>query len=189
MMKGLDDVTRELVSLFEADAVPYVVMGGLAVRIHAVPRPTYDVDFTVALPRSQLPWLYQHVESLGYTVPAAQAAGWVDTVKGLPVVKLQAFLGERAIDVDIFLAETAYQQHLLTRRERHAAEGLDAWFVSPEDLILLKLLAGRPKDRVDVSDILFIQGQLDEAYLKHWAQELGIVTDLDEALRAAGEMG
>jgi len=39
-MKGLDDVARELIGLFEADGVPNVVMGGLAVRMHAVPRPT-----------------------------------------------------------------------------------------------------------------------------------------------------
>ena len=50
-MKGLDNVTRELIGLFDAEGVPYVVMGGLAMRIHAVPRPTYDVDFTVLLPR------------------------------------------------------------------------------------------------------------------------------------------
>jgi hypothetical protein len=186
-MKGLDDIVRDLVGLFEADDVPYALMGGLAVRIHALPRPTYDVDFTILLPRSELARLYQRVEALGYTVPAAQAAGWVDTVQGLPVVKLQVFFAECAIDVDIFLAETAFQRHLLTRRQRHGAENLDAWFVSPEDLILLKLLAGRPKDLLDVSDILFIQGQLDEEYMRRWATDLGVSTALQEALRTANQ--
>jgi predicted nucleotidyltransferase len=176
-MKGLDAVTAELVALFEAERIVYAVMGGLAVRIYALPRPTYDVDFTIALPRTELPRFYQLVMNLGYTIPAAQETGWVDSVKGLPVIKIQVLLGADAIDVDAFLAETVYQHHLLTRRQRHQADGLDAWFVSPEDLILLKLLAGRPKDRIDVGDILFIQGQLDEAYLREWAKRLG-VTDL-----------
>jgi hypothetical protein len=107
----------------------------------------------------------------------------VDTVGGLPVVKFQIWLGEAAIDVDLFLAETNDQREILSRRQRHRTDGLDAWFVSPEDLVLLKLLAGRPKDLVDVGDILFIQGNLDQDYLRRWATQLGISSALEEALR------
>lgn len=94
-MKGLEEVTRECVDLFERLSIPYAIMGGVAVRMHALPRPTFDVDFTVAIPRELLPRFYQAAEMLGYTVPAANGAGWVDTVKNLPVVKLQHFIGDR----------------------------------------------------------------------------------------------
>jgi predicted nucleotidyltransferase len=181
-MNALDDVARKLVGLFDAEGIPYALMGGLAVRIHALPRATYDVDFTVAVSRAELPRLYQRVKELGYSVPMAQESGWVDTVKGMPVVKFQVFLGTHVIDVDVFLAETDFQRNALTRRQRHRADGLDAWFVSPEDLILLKLMAGRPKDRVDVGDILFVQGKLDEAYLRQWASKLGISAALEQVL-------
>jgi hypothetical protein len=186
-MKGVDDIARDLVGLFEAEGIPYALMGGLAVRIHALPRPTYDVDFTVLLPRSELPRIYQSVEKFGYTVTAAQKTGWVDTVQGLPVIKVQVYIFGHAVDVDLFLAETDYQCHLLSRRQRHRAEGLDAWFVSPEDLVLLKQLAGRPKDYVDVGEILFIQGRLDEAYLREWAWVLGIGDALEKALQGDRE--
>src|SRR5438094_8699435 len=98
-MKGLEDATRDFVSVFEVENIPYALMGGLAVRIHALPRATYDVDFTVLLRRSELPRLYQLAETLGYTIPAEQWTGWVDTVHGLPVVKFHIFFGEGAIDV------------------------------------------------------------------------------------------
>ena len=58
------------------------------------------------------------------------------------------------------------------------------WFVTAEDLILLKLLADRPKDRIDIADTLFIQGRVDESYLRHWATTLGVVPQLDAALAA-----
>jgi hypothetical protein len=183
-MKGLDDVVREFVQLFESKGIPFALMGGLAVRIHAIPRPTYDVDFTISLPRDGLPSFFQQVQALGYTVPEPQLNGWIDTVHDLPVVKVQFWIGSRALDIDVFLAETPYQAQLLTRRQRHQAEGLDAWFVTAEDLILLKLLAGRPKDRVDVDDVLFIQGDLDEDYLRHWAKTLGVLGALEESLRS-----
>lgn len=182
-MKGLEDVTREIVDLFDQLSIPYAIMGGVAVRMHALPRPTFDVDFTVAISRDLLPGLYKAAEQLGYAIPTAYASGWVDAVKGLPVIKLQHLIGDRSIDVDIFLAETDFQRELLSRRQRHEAEGWQGWFVTAEDLILLKLLADRPKDRTDVADILFIQGNLDEAYLRVWAERLGVVAALDEAIR------
>jgi hypothetical protein len=49
-------------------------------------------------------------------------------------------------------------------------------------LILLKLLARRPRDLADIGDILFTQGQLDESYMRHWAQELGIQAELAKVL-------
>ena len=48
-MQGLDEVARQFVRLFESQGIPYALMRGLAVRIHAIPRPTFDVDFNVLL--------------------------------------------------------------------------------------------------------------------------------------------
>jgi len=93
------------------------------------------------------------------------------------------YLQDHGIDVDIFLAESKFQESLLARRQREDYEGRQIWFVSPEDLILLKLIAGRPRDLVDVQDVFFTQGQLDEAYLRRWAAALGVTERLEEALR------
>jgi hypothetical protein len=81
-MRCLDDVIRDLVGLFEAAAIPYALMGGVAVRVYALPRPTFAVDFTILLPRTELPRLYRSAEALGYVVPAAQRGGWVDPCAG-----------------------------------------------------------------------------------------------------------
>jgi hypothetical protein len=185
-MKRLDEAAQEFVALLESQGIAYAVMGGMAVRIHALPRPTFDVDFTIALPRDRLPEFYDRIEALGYTIPEAQRRGWIDAVKGLPVVKFQLLVAEHSIDVDVFLAETPFQQELLGRRQRHEADGWSAWFVTPEDLILLKLLADRPKDRIDVADLLFIQHALDVEYMRYWATRLGVLPALEAALAQAG---
>ena len=88
----------------------------------------------------------------------------------------------RSVDIDIFLAETRLQESLLARRSRLEVDGVPAWVVSPEDLILLKLIASRPRDIGDVMDILMAQGQLDEEYLRRWATELGLLDALNRVM-------
>jgi hypothetical protein len=181
-MKDISSTLKDFVGVFQGLGIPYAVMGGLAVRIYGIPRPTLDVDFTIALERKKLGGLYEHVKELGYSVADVYAKGWVDLVAEMPVVKARLFLEGRSVDVDIFLAELPYQQQLLSRRRCEDIDGSPVWFVSPEDLVLLKLISYRPRDVADIGDVLFTQGRLDERYMRQWAATLGVSARLEEAL-------
>jgi hypothetical protein len=100
----------------------------------------------------------------------------------MPLVKFKLYIGSDSIDVDVFLAESDYQKELLKRRRKAEIDNLTAWLVTPEDLVLLKLIANRPRDLVDVADVRFMQGDLDESYMRHWAAELGIADRLEKTL-------
>jgi len=52
-MKSVEQVLIEWVDLCIRLEIRYVVMDGLAVRIHGIPRPTYDVDLTIAVDQRQ----------------------------------------------------------------------------------------------------------------------------------------
>ena len=54
-MSDLIQTLRGCAALFDRLQVPYAIMGGWAVRMYGLPRPTYDVDFTVAIERERLP--------------------------------------------------------------------------------------------------------------------------------------
>lgn len=181
-MTDLSRALKDLVKLFEQFGAPYVVMGGIAVRVYGIPRPTHDVDFTAAIDRDRLGEFYEAVRDAGYTVPEQYESGWVDEVAGMPLVKVRLYLENRGVDIDIFLAESDYQKQLLNRRRREVLDGLPVNLVSPEDLILLKLLASRPRDIADIGDVLFTQGQLDEPYMLHWAEQLGTSEALEKLL-------
>jgi hypothetical protein len=98
---------------------------------------------------------------------------------------LKVYAEGQSIDVDLFLGESPYQAELLARRRKEAVDGLSVWFVSPEDLVLLKLLANRPRDLADIGDVLFTQGELDVPYMRRWGAELGVGARLDQVLRDA----
>lgn len=181
-MNDLSHALRDLTALFDGRGLVYAVMGGLAVRAYGIPRPTYDIDFTVAISRERLPELFASVTALGYTVPDEFRSGWVDQVGGLPLIKFRLYLADRGVDIDIFLSESAFQESLLSRRRLEEVDARKVWLVSPEDLVLLKLLANRPRDIADVGDVLFTQGQLDEAYMRTWAKKLEVLPRLEAAL-------
>jgi hypothetical protein len=132
----------KIVDCLAEQNIEYAVMGGLAVRAHAIPRPTNDVDLTVALSRESLPSWYDKLENIGVTVPEG------------------------------------YRTSILARKIQTDVEGRQVWLVAAEDLILLKLIASRPRDLVDISDIFLVQGELDQVYMRKWSRPLGIETQL-----------
>jgi hypothetical protein len=181
-MKDLTGTLDLLVAQLERMSVESVLMGGLAVRAYAIPRATEDIDFTLAIDRGRLPELYDALEKQNYSIPEPYRSGWLDQVKRMHLVKLKRYVGNHSIDVDLFLAESAYQEEVLARRRMAEVEGRRLWIASPEDLVLLKLVSGRPRDWIDVSDVFFTQGELDVPYMRRWAFELGIESELDRAL-------
>src|SRR3989442_1172981 len=107
--------------------------GGLAGRVFGIPRATYDIGFTLPIRREDLAGLYRAVEDLGYTVPEAYTSGWIGEVAGMPLVKFRLYVEDNGIDIDVFLAESPYQNELLARRRREEADGVVVYLVSPED--------------------------------------------------------
>lgn len=187
-MNDVLEALKALIVIFERMKLGYAVIGGLAVRAYGIPRPTFDVDFTLALSREGLSELYAAIEEHGHSVLESYRAGWVDEVAGMPLVKLRTYIQGHGVDVDIFLAETPFQLEILRRRKLAETIDGDLWLASPEDIILLKLMAYRTKDQNDVQDVLFAQGQLDEVYLRHWAEELSVTTRLNEVLEKNRDM-
>lgn len=184
-MKHVEAAARDFIAIFNRMELPYAIMGGLAVRAFGVPRPTYDVDVTIAIADDKLPALYDAVEAAGYTVPEAYRRGWVDRVAEMPVIKFRIYRGvvEESVDVDLFLVETAFQREMIQRRISAEIENLGStWIVSPEDLVLLKLVAGRPRDLGDIDDVRFMHGALDETYLRRWAPRLRIAKEMEALL-------
>lgn len=174
---------RNVTEAFDRLSIPYAVMGGLAVRAHGLPRPTFDVDFTIAIDRDGLPALFDELEELGYTVPEIYRGGWVDRIAEMPLIKFHLMVGGNAIAVDVFLAETEFLQSAMQRRMRAEIDGVTVNVVSPEDLILLKVIARRPRDLGDITDVRFMQGDLDEAYLRRWVDALELRDRFDEIWR------
>jgi hypothetical protein len=90
--------------------------------------------------------------------------------------------GKALLAVDLFLATTPFLASVVERRKSIDLGSGPLQVCTAADLVLLKLIADRPKDRMDIENLLAVQGVPERTYLESWAKELGIRPRLDALL-------
>ena len=152
--------------------IPYAITGGMAVFVWARPRFTADIDIVVLLKPTHISLLTKALRGLseasyidsGMMRRALLSRGEFNFIDGATGVKVDFFvIGGRPFDQSQF--DRRVTQHIL---------GHQVYFVSPEDLVLSKLLWFRDgesaKQCEDIESILKIQKKLDLKYIKKWAK-------------------
>lgn len=186
MADDLLDQARRLSEVLTSRGISHAFIGGLAMNAWSIPAPTYDIDLCADLVPEQVPALISELDRAGFVPPPTS---WLNSVG---TAKFQEFtvhwpFGTGLRAADIFLATDAFQKSALSRRRPvELAEGFRTSVISPEDLLLYKLVAWRAKDRAAIERLLAVQSNLDANYLREWAGRLGVIPRLNESLREAG---
>ncbi len=84
-----------------------------------------------------------------------------------------------AIRVDLLLSWTPYEAEAIGRASVVTVEGHGYMVVSPEDLVVLKVIAGRPRDLDDVRGIVVRRRDLDVDLVRRSLTQLQDVVDRD----------
>ena len=98
------------------------------------------------------------------------------------------------VKVDIAVGATGFEQQVIRRASTESLGGLSVCVATAEDLLLLKVLAGRPRDAEDARGIVSRQGRgIDWDYVLETGRQLQQVVDQDIvsellALRPEGEV-
>lgn len=180
------DALRQFTAFLAGRKIAWALLGGIAVRVLAMPRNTFDVDLIIAVEDGDVGTVASAADEAGFDVDDAFRRGYCDQLAGQSKFHVHAQIGTRLVRIDVFVLGSEFERCVFQRRTSHETELGTLWIVSPEDLMLLKLLADRPRDRADVADLLLVIGALDMDYVRAWANRLGITDRLDGALRDAG---
>jgi predicted nucleotidyltransferase len=87
--------------------------------------------------------------------------------------------------VDLIMAGTVYERIAIDRsRLETLRDGVSVRALTPEDVVVFKLIAGRSKDLADIESILLTGRALDERHIERWAAEWDVL-DRWRALRTA----
>jgi hypothetical protein len=139
-------VLADLANAFRDLGVRWYVFGAQAVIAAGAPRLTEDVDVTVEVPRGGAMRVVKALAKHGIRL---RDVGDVDTfiarTRVIPAVHVKT-----AMPVDVVLAGEGLEMEMLGRAQKRRLGKLQIPFVANEDLIALKILAGREKDLEDV---------------------------------------
>lgn len=150
----------------EQRQIPYMVIGGQAVLVYGEPRLTRDIDVTLGV----------GPERMGEVVELARAASWSllvenpqDFVQKTMVLPCQD--PASSIRIDLIFSNSAYERQAMGRVRRLQMEKAQVCFAAAEDVIIHKIIAGRPRDLEDVRSILLKNPKLNLEYIRHWLEE------------------
>ncbi len=127
----------------------WYVFGAQAVQVWGQPRMTADVDVTVRLRSGDPKPFVAAMKRAGFDLRFRDVDGFVKKTRVLPFVHRRS-----RIPLDVVLAGPGLEEEFLERARQIDLGGIIVPVISPEDLLVTKLLAGRPKDLEDVQGIL-----------------------------------
>jgi hypothetical protein len=146
-----------------AQRVSYAIIGGLAVQRWGEPRFTRDVDVTVVVPFEQAASFIGAVVK-NFAPRIEDAAAFARRSR---VILVSAANG---CQVDISLGLPGYEDEVIRRAVDFELEpGKIVRLCAPEDLVIHKAVAGRPRDLEDIRGIVHRRGEsLDTDLIRLW---------------------
>lgn len=175
----LPSAFRALVRILEGRGVEYAVLGAYARAAWGTERATKDVDLTARVPEDRFADMVEALALAGFDrvrhprVPATDSS-----VPDLLNFQFRTADRPDPVRIDVLVSKVEYQDLTLSRKIRGETSAVGCWLVSPEDLIIHKLIAHRGKDLLDIEDVVAtcrVKGRaLHWTYIKKWAKEWGV---------------
>ena len=167
----------DLVRWLDAANMPSMIIGGVAASILGRPRLTQDVDALAILPEAD--W--------ANAVSAAARHGIQPRIEhALDFARRSRVLLMRhsasGIDIDLTFGRLAFEQAAIENREIHDIGGVRVRLPRVEDLIIMKAIARRPKDLLDIEGLLVAHPDADLVTVRRWVREFAAAMSMSDML-------
>jgi hypothetical protein len=185
--EGVLATLRQAWLALEPLELPMAVIGGLALSAWNHARFTRDADILIGMDESKVNEVLQTICQAGFYPRHSPPILQIDDQQIIQL-KYKPPDGIYPFQLDLLFAGSEYQKTALTRRIKQAIPGLGhpADVLRPEDLVLLKLIAGRIIDRADAAMLLREnRPEIDLNYLTDWIRRLALHSEFAEIWREA----
>lgn len=174
--------------------ISYMLTGSMASNVWGIPRTTHDLDFVIQLPPAQASKFVEAFRSEDYFVDEAMVRAAYQPPHQFNVIHIPT-----ALKADFWMLKLSeperspsrrpdeFEREMFRRKVKDSWLGESVWIATAEDVILHKLYWNKltPSERQlgDVAGVVAVQrGRLDENYLRHWANIIGVTSELENAL-------
>jgi hypothetical protein len=138
---------KELLKIFAERKVKYLIIGGYAVAKHAEPRYTKDLDIWIDNSTENAERIYGALKEFGAPLTNITVEDFT-----FPTLVFQIGIEPSRIDILMGLKELDFDE-CWERRAISKIGELEIYFISLDDLIFNKQLAGRPQDLLDAENL------------------------------------
>lgn len=152
-----------------------VIIGGIAASLLGQPRLTADVDAVFLLELDELPRLLKEAAALGIQPRISDAETFARRNR---VLLLRHTVS--GIDIDISLGLLPFEYEMVERSQIVTIGGLRLSLPTPEDLIILKAVAHRPKDLLDIDTVFASHPELDKERILYWVKQFAEALEMPE---------
>lgn len=127
----------------------WFLFGAQAVVVWGRPRMSADVDITVEADPDDASAIARLLGEAGFSSRTLDVVGFASRTRVIPLLHSAS-----GLPLDVVLAGPGLEEEFLSRAVLVKLGGVVVPVISPEDLIVAKILAGRPKDIDDVRGIV-----------------------------------
>ncbi len=166
----LEELLRRTAVALDQHALPYMIIGGQAVLLYGEPRLTKDIDITLGAGLERLSDILSAAQTACLT-PLVEAETFTRQTMVLPCSD-----AESGMRVDFILSFSPFEQAAIARARAVKIGDAVLRFASVEDLIIHKVIAGRPRDLEDVKGVLLKNPSADLPYIRRWLGEFSTAT-------------
>ena len=152
-----------------ASHIPYMVIGGQAVLLYGEPRLTKDIDITLGIGADKYESILSLARSLDMKVLVDNPEDFVKKTMVLPLQDEKS-----GIRVDFIFSFSSYEKQAIERARSVSfttAVDVGVQFASLEDIVIHKVIAGRPRDIEDIKSIILKNPIFDRHYIITWLME------------------
>lgn len=177
----------KIVKILDKLNIPYIVTGGFAIAVLAKPRFTADIDIVIELLPQKISLLSKELLSIDKDVYISKEAIKEALEHG---GEFNFIHPQTGLKVDFWVKRYPFEK--FERAIVVRIEGQDVKFISPEDLILSKLIWYKEgqgaKQLEDIRAILEIS-KPDLNYIKKWAVKQTTIEILNKILKSSKDVG
>ncbi|MEK6600130.1 MAG: nucleotidyl transferase AbiEii/AbiGii toxin family protein [Deltaproteobacteria bacterium] len=178
-----EEILKRISAFLEESNIPYMIIGGQAVLLYGEPRLTRDIDITLGVNPDRLDELLVILKNFSLKPIPKDIQSFVKETMVLPVIDEPT-----GIRIDFIFSFTPYETEAIKRSKKVVIMGQGVSFASPEDLVIHKIFAGRPRDIEDVRSILLKNPEINRKYIRTWLKEFDSSSDKKGFLKTFEEI-
>jgi hypothetical protein len=168
----INDLLKRISKSLEDKHIPYMLSGSVALNHYTIPRMTLDIDMVIELDEDKLKVFLSGFDQYYYLNPDAV----IEETKRAGMFNVIDY--KTGIKIDFIVRKnTDYRKLEFSRRKQIGIEDFKVWIVSPEDLILSKIIwIQQLKSEKQIEDIknLLARKDIDLNYIMKWCQKLNL---------------